>query len=667
MANVYKVVIPENLSDEDFDKGVETTNKIKVKQRFTISNLKTSTNIPKLVFITDSNKEGWFLLDETDTTSVNDDVNIIVTSTGKRYKKKSVNNTNLNVGYTISQLRSLFLTSNDTNKLFYCIEDGKEGNFKVDLTDTTSVDNLGTILVTTSGVRLKRVLEDGEIFPEWFGAVGDGMTDDTQAVLSMFNLGSNYIYTVKYGKVYFVSNTSDYLELSNISNVRIDNFKFVFKNLTNKGGIRFSSCNNVHIKNISITFANTPTVRDSKYGLYFSSTNNVVANNISVEKTSGAGILCNSSIGLTFKNLKVENTLADGVHFANCSGVNIDNINTNQTGDDGLAFVNYANLADLNGANATNISINNASARGISAVGASNVKVSNFDIKNTSGAGLYVAYESSYNTRTPDNFSAESGTITGAGAYRTGVGNRFGINYSNCLNATFTNVRVSNSFQRGISGVGSNAVVKITDCYVENTTNSDDYNLSGKEVYLTNSISKECNSYGIYVQNVTSLAKITGCNVINASKLSGLNRAIWFNNCASFFCNGNNIIDHQVVGTGKIIGENGNTFGQFQSNIFNISNGAGAYSSSSGNSVRVVKTLIFEGLLTLASGQGSITNSQVTTGSKLYIQTKGIAGTGAYDYTFAVANGSASITARQSNGNVETGCNSQVSYQIWDN
>ncbi len=93
MANILNVVTPNNLSDEDFDKGVETSLKIKVKQRFTISNLKTALSVPKLVFITDANKEGWFLLDSSDTTSVGDDLNIIVTSAGKRYKKKSVLNT----------------------------------------------------------------------------------------------------------------------------------------------------------------------------------------------------------------------------------------------------------------------------------------------------------------------------------------------------------------------------------------------------------------------------------------------------------------------------------------------------------------------------------------------------------------------------------------------
>ena len=79
---------------------------------------------------------------------------------------------------SIEQLRNLTPLELKQYDLFYCIEDGKEGNFKVDLTDTTSVDNLGTILVTTSGTRLKRVITNNEVFPEWFGAVGDGVADD---------------------------------------------------------------------------------------------------------------------------------------------------------------------------------------------------------------------------------------------------------------------------------------------------------------------------------------------------------------------------------------------------------------------------------------------------------------------------------------------------------
>lgn len=90
MAQIIKVVTPSNLSDNYFDKGINTTNKIEYKLKYTISNLKTATNLPEVVVITDNNKESVFIYDVTDTTSTGDDINTIVTNLGKRYKRKTV-------------------------------------------------------------------------------------------------------------------------------------------------------------------------------------------------------------------------------------------------------------------------------------------------------------------------------------------------------------------------------------------------------------------------------------------------------------------------------------------------------------------------------------------------------------------------------------------------
>lgn len=53
----------------------------------TIANLKLNTTTPDLVYVTDSNLEGNFRYDPLDSTSINDNRNIIVTVDGKRYKR----------------------------------------------------------------------------------------------------------------------------------------------------------------------------------------------------------------------------------------------------------------------------------------------------------------------------------------------------------------------------------------------------------------------------------------------------------------------------------------------------------------------------------------------------------------------------------------------------
>ena len=62
------------------------------------------------------------------------------------------------------------------------------GEFYFDATDTTSSDNNGTIIVTSGGSRWKRS-EIGFVNPEMFGALGDGIANDTDALNAALSLG----------------------------------------------------------------------------------------------------------------------------------------------------------------------------------------------------------------------------------------------------------------------------------------------------------------------------------------------------------------------------------------------------------------------------------------------------------------------------------------------
>ena len=109
----------------------------------------------KFFLINDNTKEGIFEYDPTDGSSTGDDMDIIVTNGGLRFKRRTSTTTEvankLDKGYTISQLRNLSDSKVTTIGLFYCIDSGKEGWFKYDSTDSSSTDNLGTILVTGNG------------------------------------------------------------------------------------------------------------------------------------------------------------------------------------------------------------------------------------------------------------------------------------------------------------------------------------------------------------------------------------------------------------------------------------------------------------------------------------------------------------------------------------
>lgn len=77
---------------------------------------------------------------------------------------------------TIAELRSM--AGPTYASPYYVTDREKEGLFFFDPTDTVSPDNTGTVLVTASGARFKRAVE-GAVSVKWFGAKGDGVSDDT--------------------------------------------------------------------------------------------------------------------------------------------------------------------------------------------------------------------------------------------------------------------------------------------------------------------------------------------------------------------------------------------------------------------------------------------------------------------------------------------------------
>lgn len=72
---------------------------------------------------------------------------------------------------TIAELRGM--TTPQTNHLYFVSDYGKEGVFLYDPADSVSSDNLGTVVVSSSGARFKRVYES-YVSAKWFGAIADG-------------------------------------------------------------------------------------------------------------------------------------------------------------------------------------------------------------------------------------------------------------------------------------------------------------------------------------------------------------------------------------------------------------------------------------------------------------------------------------------------------------
>jgi hypothetical protein len=89
-----------------------------------------------------------------------------------------------NVFATMSALRANTSTAFSVAYLegYYTLGDGGGGWFAYAPADTTSADNAGTIIVDAVGRRWYRDTQNAPLSVKWFGAKGDGTTDDTTAI-----------------------------------------------------------------------------------------------------------------------------------------------------------------------------------------------------------------------------------------------------------------------------------------------------------------------------------------------------------------------------------------------------------------------------------------------------------------------------------------------------
>ena len=237
----------------------------------------------------------------------------------------------------------------------------------------------------------------GFLTPESYGAVGDGVADDTSSLQNMFDDAE--------GKIVFLDPAKSYAH-SQVLTISVDSVQVIGGGTLLATDEELSavwvSGNHVRLENITLKMQSTTQrwMEYEKMKLRISG-DNFSGHNVTIDGSAASGVFVGGGArNFTLSRFMVSNTRADGIHCT--EGVQDGAILAcycRDTGDDSFAVVSYE--ADgVRCANIVNIGsfAQNSDARGFTVVGGENIRYYNGKVDTTQAAALYIACEPSYVT-----------------------------------------------------------------------------------------------------------------------------------------------------------------------------------------------------------------------------------------------------------------------------
>lgn len=233
-----------------------------------------------------------------------------------------------------------------------------------------------------------------------FGAVGNSVTDDTQAISKALNSTITIGDSKKFSNYYRVTNTIIVKNL-NKKIIFFKNTKILNSDLT-KATFLFQNCRNVEIQGGTYGYSTRPTANggNSQHVFQFDNCQNVVVNGVHVVCSPEMGIAITNCNNVVVKNSLIEHTFRDGTYAHYSSNVSYLNNTYKHIKDDAMSFHDYGINAEKNSLRkygyqqATNFTaqgnrVENAY-QGLSSISASNIKILSNKIRNTVNAGIAV-------------------------------------------------------------------------------------------------------------------------------------------------------------------------------------------------------------------------------------------------------------------------------------
>lgn len=283
---------------------------------------------------------------------------------------------------------------------------------------------LAAVLVVIGGVLLVRALGRDEALPPVersvdvrdLGVVGDGRTDDTEALQAVFDEAEPGTELVVPEGV--VVAHDDLLTLAT-PGVVLTGGGTLLATDEERSSLTLAA-DDVALDGITLRIEETSRRFEAyeQQRLRVDGGSGVVLRDVVVEGSAAAGVYVGGGASdFLLERVQVSGTEADGIHLT--QGVHDGRVvepQVRDVGDDGVAVVSYAPDGDP----CARIEVvspvvdGSSGGRGISVVGGVDITYRDVDVRDTYAAGVYVAAEGSFDTTGVDGVVVDGGTVTGA-------------------------------------------------------------------------------------------------------------------------------------------------------------------------------------------------------------------------------------------------------------
>ncbi len=246
-----------------------------------------------------------------------------------------------------------------------------------------------------------------------FGAVGDGVTDDTAAIqraLDSLAEGGTLVFpagrTFRHTAVLTVARQG----------VRLTGGGTLLATAEQTSAILLRN-HNIRVDNLTLRMAATSKrwVEYEKMKLRLGGYSGIRVTDVLIDGSAAAGVYVGGARNFSLTRVTVRNTRADAIHITEGASLGtVTDVVVRNSGDDGIAIVSYAGDGDPVSRDITILRprvFGQSWGRAFAVVGGDRISWRNVYAERSSGAGIYLATEAHFNTHPTTNILVDGATI----------------------------------------------------------------------------------------------------------------------------------------------------------------------------------------------------------------------------------------------------------------